>query len=347
LLHTGFANGPQAFWDGPGIDSSVAASDTGHHLGVGAIDNTQSSGTLYTGFGNQPVGPNCILIHTTLIGATDLQNTVNLDDLNRFAADFGTPTNAGWYAGDFEYNGTVNLDDLNSFAANFGSSIAGYAPSVAPAGDATIALADASTSTVDPAPSPTRSDPTDPMVVAPDTGAATVPVVGVASVPAMPVAALPIKTTFLLTIAPAAEMAMPAGSPVHAAANPADAKTIPPSTSVLESFAVKAPPPVNAIVNVSSLPRRSNATVSDESVSAVIGRSEARQPAGTLRTRDGRSTGSAQSTRPRRTVAAPITARNPGPASTSAAALAPGTANVFASAMLPVIPADAALLGKD
>jgi hypothetical protein len=74
-----------------------------------------------------------VLVRYTRYGDHDLSGTVNLDDLNRLASNFGQ-TDRSWSQGDSDYNGIVNLDDFNRLAANCGGTA-----SAAPTVHATIA----------------------------------------------------------------------------------------------------------------------------------------------------------------------------------------------------------------
>ena len=60
-------------------------------------------------------------------GDANLNGTVNLDDFNVLAANFGM-TNRTWQQGDFTYDGRVTLDDFNALAANFGLSAGANGP---------------------------------------------------------------------------------------------------------------------------------------------------------------------------------------------------------------------------
>jgi autotransporter-associated beta strand protein len=116
-------------WNGPGIISSSANNST---HGVGYAEANQV--LTFTGsppdalFLGDVVDQSAILARYTRYGDADLSGTVNLQDFNRLAANFGTGTR--WDQGDFDYNGAVNLQDFNRLAANFGLSAAG--PSVTP-----------------------------------------------------------------------------------------------------------------------------------------------------------------------------------------------------------------------
>jgi hypothetical protein len=58
-----------------------------------------------------------------LPGDANFDGTVNLQDFNRLAANFGS-TGTWWKHGDFNFDGNVNLADFNLLAANFGQSAA-------------------------------------------------------------------------------------------------------------------------------------------------------------------------------------------------------------------------------
>ncbi|HRK30203.1 MAG TPA: hypothetical protein PLD59_03915, partial [Tepidisphaeraceae bacterium] len=55
---------------------------------------------------------------TSIVGDTNFDKSVNLDDFTALASSFGN--DGSWLAGDFTGDGTVNLDDFTGLAANFG-----------------------------------------------------------------------------------------------------------------------------------------------------------------------------------------------------------------------------------
>jgi hypothetical protein len=113
-------------WNGVGIISSNAAAQPGYAVGYGdAADLGLVGGT----FGGEDVPGPAILYRLTRYGDANLDGTVNLQDFNRLAANFGA-ANSFWHRGDFNYDGTVNLQDFNLLAANFGLQAAG--PTVTP-----------------------------------------------------------------------------------------------------------------------------------------------------------------------------------------------------------------------
>jgi hypothetical protein len=119
---SGYASGA---WNGPGINSSDAATEPGHGVGYGEASAVFTSFPA-TYFG-QTVDNTTLLVTYTKYGDANLDRVVNLDDFNRLAANFGQ-SNRLWTHGDSTYDGLVNLDDFNRMAANFGLSAAGPEP---------------------------------------------------------------------------------------------------------------------------------------------------------------------------------------------------------------------------
>jgi hypothetical protein len=123
-ITSGYAGGA---WNGPGINSSEAATDAGHGVGYGEASAVFS--TFPASYFGQTIDNTTLLVTYTKYGDANLDRVVNLDDFNRLAANFGQ-SNRLWTHGDSTYDGTVNLDDFNRMAANFGLSAAG--PQVTP-----------------------------------------------------------------------------------------------------------------------------------------------------------------------------------------------------------------------
>ena len=51
-------------------------------------------------------------------GDADLTGTVNLNDFNRLAANFGTTGTGLWSQGDFNYDGVISGDDYSAIDFN-------------------------------------------------------------------------------------------------------------------------------------------------------------------------------------------------------------------------------------
>jgi hypothetical protein len=121
LIGSGYAAGS---WTGTGLRSSTAATVSGTGVGF-----AESSALGVTSFHGEPLDDTAIVIAYTRYGDANLDGTVNLNDFNRLAANFGS-TSATWFSGDFNYDAQVNLADFNLLAANFGLSASG--PSMTP-----------------------------------------------------------------------------------------------------------------------------------------------------------------------------------------------------------------------
>ncbi len=102
-------------WTGPGIRSSVAATDA--RLSIGSAITSLIGMTSFAG---ESVDATTVVVATTLKGDTNLNFTVNFDDLLALAQNYSL-TGRVWSQGDTDYNGTVNFDDLLSLAQNYGS----------------------------------------------------------------------------------------------------------------------------------------------------------------------------------------------------------------------------------
>jgi hypothetical protein len=111
---SGYANG---YWDGPGINSSSAATNAGYALGYA------ESAAVFTSFpalfAGQEVDDTSLLIRYTRAGDANLDGTVSLEDFNRLSLNFGQSGKL-WSDGDFNYDQNIDLFDFNLLAANFG-----------------------------------------------------------------------------------------------------------------------------------------------------------------------------------------------------------------------------------
>jgi autotransporter-associated beta strand protein len=112
-LQSGFNGGA---WNGPGIDSSTAAANSGSY-GLGYSDSADPMNPA--GLAN-----NTIEVAYTLLGDADLNGTVNGIDFGILAANFNH-TVSRWDQGDFDYNNIVNGLDFTMLAANFNQAAAG------------------------------------------------------------------------------------------------------------------------------------------------------------------------------------------------------------------------------
>jgi len=81
------------------------------------------SGSGVTDAAGNPLGADYTLDFLFLRGDADHNGTVNLNDFNVLAANFGQ-SNRDFTQGDFDYSGNVNLNDFNILASNFGQTLA-------------------------------------------------------------------------------------------------------------------------------------------------------------------------------------------------------------------------------
>jgi hypothetical protein len=108
-------------WNGAGISSTVAAGMT--NTGVGYAEATDLFIAFPAPLAGQLVDNTSVLVRYTLYGDATLDRSVNLEDFNRLAENFGQSPRR-WSQGNFDYNTTTNLDDFNLLATNFGGLLA-------------------------------------------------------------------------------------------------------------------------------------------------------------------------------------------------------------------------------
>jgi hypothetical protein len=108
LIKQGYDNGA---WNGSGIISTSAKTDTAHLTTIGVMQNAiNSSSPVYTTLDGATVQLNDILVKYTYFGDTNLDGQVNSGDYARI--DNGYLTGAtGWVNGDFNYDSAINGSD--------------------------------------------------------------------------------------------------------------------------------------------------------------------------------------------------------------------------------------------
>jgi hypothetical protein len=106
-IATGYAG---AAWDGYGIISSVAQTNSNYGLGYADANDTNNPAGLPSGE---------IKIMYTLLGDANLDGTVNSEDFSLFSHNLGQ-TSMMWDDGDFNYDGTVNSEDFSFLSENLG-----------------------------------------------------------------------------------------------------------------------------------------------------------------------------------------------------------------------------------
>jgi hypothetical protein len=123
-------------WSGNGITSSNANAS---NFAVGYAE-ASSLTSIPAVFGT--VDSSAVLIRLTRYGDADLSGTVNSDDFNALATNFGTAGKL-WSEGNFNFDATglVNSDDFNLLATNFGLAATGPNGEVTPQDWANLAAA--------------------------------------------------------------------------------------------------------------------------------------------------------------------------------------------------------------
>jgi hypothetical protein len=107
LLATGLANGQ---WNGKGIASAAAHTNTTHLTALGIIQNTLYGGTGQPAFDGTDPLPTDILVKYTWYGDANLDGKVDGSDYSRIDSALQSGA-TGWYNGDFNYDGLVNGTD--------------------------------------------------------------------------------------------------------------------------------------------------------------------------------------------------------------------------------------------
>jgi hypothetical protein len=118
LVKIGYAGGA---WNGSGISSSSAASDSGHLTAVGVIQNSvdgtptgaalYGSGTSLGLFDGISPASADVLVKYTYYGDTNLDGKVDGSDYAKIDYAYAHPALTGWANGDFNYDGVVDGSD--------------------------------------------------------------------------------------------------------------------------------------------------------------------------------------------------------------------------------------------
>jgi fibronectin-binding autotransporter adhesin len=133
-ITSGFNGGA---WNGPGVNSSSAATEPQGRTALGYVDNAELGAGTFSGVTG--LTGTEILVKYTYYGDADISGVVDLDDFSQFLDGYqhqGTVT-ATWLHGDFDYSGLVDLDDFSQF-------LFGYQNQGAPLAALSEAVADAS-----------------------------------------------------------------------------------------------------------------------------------------------------------------------------------------------------------
>ena len=108
LVATAYNNGA---WNGSGITSSTAESDTAHLTALGIMLNNNGSGMpIYSTFDGQVSTDTDVLVKYTYYGDANLDGQVDGSDYSRLDNGYLNQL-TGWANGDFNYDGTVDGSD--------------------------------------------------------------------------------------------------------------------------------------------------------------------------------------------------------------------------------------------
>jgi hypothetical protein len=87
---------------------------------IGFVDTSLSPSL--TSFRDIPLDATAVAFAATLKGDTDLNGSVNFNDLLALAQNYNG-TSRSWFQGDFDYTGTVDFNDLLSLAQNYNGTL--------------------------------------------------------------------------------------------------------------------------------------------------------------------------------------------------------------------------------
>ena len=129
LLARGFSAGS---WQGNGIGSSVAGSDTTHLTALGAMLNTNGTSAIYPKFDGVVAATSDVLLRYTYYGDANLDGKVDASDYSQIDNGFlQQGAVSGWSNGDFNYDGVINGTDYTLIDNDFNrqSSQIAFSPS--------------------------------------------------------------------------------------------------------------------------------------------------------------------------------------------------------------------------
>jgi hypothetical protein len=106
-------------WTGLGITSSAAAADAQFGIGYGEASEFSGLAGVLAGVSFDGTA---VLIRATRLGDTNLDGTVNFNDLLALAQNYNG-TGKSWSQGDFDYDDSVDFNDLLSLAQNYNLSL--------------------------------------------------------------------------------------------------------------------------------------------------------------------------------------------------------------------------------
>jgi hypothetical protein len=134
LIARGFNGGK---WNGNGLTSSLAASNSAHLTALGAIQNSNGTTAIYSTFDGFLSNTTDVLVRYTYYGDANLDGKIDGSDYSLIDNGYEhRSTLTGWYNGDFNYDGSINGTDYtlidNAFNTQ-GSQFVSNTSQIAPA----------------------------------------------------------------------------------------------------------------------------------------------------------------------------------------------------------------------
>ena len=141
-IASGLRDGPGGYWDGPGIQSSAAATHPQRLAALGVIDNSDPSPKIggLPDLEGEPVVTASVLVRFTWWGDANLDGVVDSNDYDMIDTNWTLWTQEGkvpvggfrWAVGDFTYDGVIDSNDYdkidNAWLFSGGAGLGGGAP---------------------------------------------------------------------------------------------------------------------------------------------------------------------------------------------------------------------------
>ncbi len=138
-----------ASWNGPGINSSVAAAQDGFSFAIGYVENSflpNLGVASYSAFMGQTIDGTSILVRYTRGADATLDGVVNSDEVTIMGLNYNSVGTGDWFLGDFDYDGKCDSDDVTSLGLLYNPT----APPLSPAFSNVLISATASAESHDP-----------------------------------------------------------------------------------------------------------------------------------------------------------------------------------------------------
>jgi hypothetical protein len=111
-----------ATWNGPGINSSVAAQSDGAEFAIGYADNSALAivgAEPFTSFFGQAVDASAILIRYVRGGDANFDGVVDDNDISIVLNHYRVADSGEWFNGDFDFDGAVDDTDISALLSTY------------------------------------------------------------------------------------------------------------------------------------------------------------------------------------------------------------------------------------